>query len=142
MEKPIQKVMDEHPIFVTEALVEQGFQRLLDGPDAVVQAATLERRGGPCPYCGVQFTRIEVDNKYGKFAYYQPACHCFKVCRKVQLPHGTTEGCGRFLITEKLSGIDYCTSCYAEPPGYKPKKMAVHKRAYGGKDAAAGEKET
>ena len=139
--KPIMKVMDEHRIFVTEELVEAGYQRLLDGPDPVAQAATLERKGGPCPLCGVQFVRIEVDNKFGKFGYFQPACRCFPVCRHVQVPHGSTEGCGRFLITEKLSGIDYCTSCYKDPPGTKSKPAKVHKRAYGGKDAAAGEKD-
>jgi len=139
--KPIQKVMDEHRVFVTEELVEMGYQRLLDGPDAVAQGASLERHGGPCPLCGTQFARIDVDNTFGKFGYYQPACRCFPVCKKVQLPHGTVEGCGRFLITEKLAGIDYCTSCYSQPPGTKSKPIKMHKRAYSGKDAATGEKD-
>jgi hypothetical protein len=137
----VKKTMDEHRIFITEGLVETGYHKLLDGPDPVAQAVTLERKGGPCPYCGVAFARIEVDNKFGKFSYYQPACRCFPVCKHVQLPHGTVEGCGRFLITEKLAGINYCTQCYDQPPGTKTKATRVHKRAYGGKDAAAGEKD-
>jgi hypothetical protein len=136
----VKKVMDEHRVFVTEGLVETGYQKLLDGPDAVAQGASLERHGGPCPYCGVAFARIDIDNKFGKFSYHQPACRCFPVCKSVQLPHGTAPGCGRFLITEKLSGIDYCTSCYSQPPGTKSKPIRPHKRAYGGKDAAAGDR--
>lgn len=142
--KPIQAVIDEHRIFVTEELVEQGYQRLLDGPDFVAQAATLERKGGPCPVCGVEFVEVVVDNKFGKFDYYQPACRCFKTCQRVQLQSGWVEGCGRFLITEKLAGINYCTSCYAQPPGTKAKAARTGTgyrtaRKVSGKDASAGE---
>jgi ssDNA-binding Zn-finger/Zn-ribbon topoisomerase 1 len=130
--------------FVNDALVETGFQKLLSGPDPVAQAVTLERKGGPCPYCGVAFVQIDVDNRFGKFSYFQPGCRCFPVCKKVQLPHGTTEGCGRFLITEKLSGIDYCTQCYADPPGTKARAVrsgARSSRKASGKDAAAGDRD-
>lgn len=144
--KPIQAVIDEHRIFVTEKLAENGYQRLLDGPDFVAQAATLERKGGPCPVCGVEFAKVVVDNKFGKFDYYQPACRCFPVCKTVQLTNGTVVGCGRFLITEKLAGIGYCTSCYAQPPGTKAKAARTGTgyrtaRKVSRKDAAAGEVE-
>lgn len=144
----VKKVMDDHRLFVTEGLVETGYQKLLDGPDAVAQAASLERKGGPCPYCGVAFTKLDVDNKFGKFSYYQPSCRCFPVCKTVEIRDrangryvGRVEGCGRFLITEKLAGIDYCTACYAEPPGVVARKAKPRKRAYGGKDAAAGDRD-
>ena len=136
----ISAVLEQRHPFTSDALVDTGYQKLLDAPDGVAQAATLERKGGPCPFCGVAFGRIEVDNKFGKFAYYQPACHCFKRCMRVQLPHGHVTGCERWMVTEKLVGIDYCTQCYGQPPGTKTKASRVHKRAYGGKDAAAGEK--
>jgi len=140
--------VEAHRVFVNDDLVETGYQKLLEGPDAVAQAACLERKGGPCPYCGVEFARVDIDNKFGQFSYYQPACRCFPVCRSVEIRDrnngkyvGRVEGCGRFLITEKLAGVGYCTSCYSEAPGAKAKAAKAHKRAYGGKDAAAGEVE-
>jgi len=109
-----------HRVFVTDGLVETGYQKLLEGGDLVAQGVTLERRGGPCPLCGREFTRIDIDNAYGKFTYYQPACHCYGVCNEVRVPSGTTVGCGRHLVTERVVGLHYCTSCYKEPPGSKP----------------------
>lgn len=133
----------KHRVYVTDELVEKGYQRVIDGPDFVAQAAALERHGGPCPLCRTPFAKIEIKNEYGDFSYYQPACYCYKRCQRVQFPHGHVQGCDRYLIAERLAGIDFCTTCNHEDPkrptakrtdtGYKTARKAT------GKDAAAGE---
>jgi hypothetical protein len=103
----------EPRVYVTEELVEKGFQRILDGGDQVALAATLERRGGPCPLCQREFKKIEVDNQFGRFDYFQPSCRCYHICQEVHIPTGaTTKGCGRFMIAEREFGITHCLSCY------------------------------
>jgi len=133
----------ERRIYITDEIVEHGFQRCLEGEDHLAQAATLERKGGPCPFCGVPFNLVIVDNAYGCFNYYQPSCRCFKRCEWVKFPSGLVKGCGRWLIAEGIVGIGYCTSC--TPPKDEKKEEAARKngkvlgRKRSGKDAAAGD---
>ncbi|MFA5376793.1 MAG: hypothetical protein WC455_13675 [Dehalococcoidia bacterium] len=134
---------EDRRIYITDEIVEHGFQRCLEGEDNIAQAATLERKGGPCPFCGVPFNKVDVDNRYGKFSYYQPSCRCFKRCDWVQFPSGPVVGCGRWLIAERIVGINFCTSC--TPPKDDKKDQAAKKngkvlaRKRIGKDAAAGD---
>ena len=133
----------EEKIYITDETVERGYQRCLEGEDHIAQAATLERRGGPCPICGVPFNVVFVDNEYGCFQYYQPSCRCYKRCEWVKVPSGVVPGCGRWLIAEKLVGIDYCTSCHTKNPEEKPKQVRLPKRTntpMSRKDLAAGER--
>lgn len=127
-------------MLVDDEQVEGAYRLFLDSDDTLAEAATLERRGGPCPICGVEFNVVFVDNKYGCFHYYQPSCLCFKRCEWIQFPHGKVKGCGRWLIAERLAGIDYCTSCNYVPPEPKVNKVKRMARQYSGKDAATGEK--
>lgn len=135
------QVAATHRVFVTDALVEKGYQRMLDGTDFVAQAASLERHGGECPVCGASFKKLIINNRYGDFAYFQPACWCFKVCREVRVPSGTVEGCGRFLIAEYFAGIDYCTACYREESRPAARTATGYRtaRKTSGKDAAVGD---
>jgi hypothetical protein len=109
-------------MFTSQELVDVAYRRLVDGmhdqPELVL-AAQLESIGGECPVCSKPFLRVDVDNEYGKFHYFQPDCRCFKRCERVDVEgvkngkwyHRETVGCGRLLIAERLLGIGYCTSC-------------------------------
>lgn len=135
------QVEECHRVYVTEELVEKGFQRILEGDNSVALAATLERRGGPCPLCGKEFKRLTVDNAYGKFTYYQPDCRCYKVCASVRVPGGTAPGCGRYLIAEREMMIPHCTSCGDYGDNRSAKRTASGYRTArraSGKDEAAG----
>lgn len=149
--KKVGELMDR--LFIDDALVEKGYQRCLEGHELVARVATLERRGGPCPVCGVPFNLVIVDNKFGQFDYYQPSCRCYKRCESVKIREkkkdgsygrllGEVEGCGRWLIAEKLTNIDYCTSCNAEDPNPKQKHTPkTVERKIIGKDLATGERD-
>ena len=55
---------------------------LMGGAADAVTAEMMQREmgGGPCPMCGVPWQRVEVRNRWGEFAYYDPACTCFPRC--------------------------------------------------------------
>jgi hypothetical protein len=106
--------------FVDDAMVEMGYRKCIDGANGntqIILALELERKGGKCPICDTEYRRIDVDNQYGKFSYYQPFCMCFKRCQV----------CERLLVAERLLEINYCTSCH--PNGVQgAKKQTTHKK--------------
>jgi hypothetical protein len=127
----------ERRVFITQEMVDAASRRLEDaamGNGGILQALRLEREGGPCPLCRVPFRAVLVDNPCGRFAYYEPACRCYKKCMRIAHPRyfdpkvrryveGWSEGCGRWMVAEKLAGLDRCMDC----PTYEPQA--------GGKDA-------
>ena len=77
--------------YVTDPLVEAHYQNLIKeytkrGNTAGLKAFELERNGGLCHYCDVPFREVVVDNKNGKFHYFEPACHCYKRCSRLVNP--------------------------------------------------------
>jgi hypothetical protein len=107
--------------YVSDVMIEDGYRKCIanaGGNTQILTALELERKGGPCPVCGRDYRKIEVDNKYGKFTFYQPSCMCFKQCGS----------CGRFLVSERLLDIWHCTSCH--PEGLEKKKKKQHKASY------------
>jgi len=41
-----------------------------------------ETAGGKCPSCGAAWEKVEVENRYAEYEYYQPSCRCFGNCDK------------------------------------------------------------
>jgi hypothetical protein len=141
--------------FITDSSVERGYRASISaarGNTQVILALELERQGGLCPKCDTPWSKIEVDNVFGKFSYFQPNCNCFRRCEHVPVFKalrngtmrfaGTSPGCGRWLVTEGLLGIDHCTSC--NPDGVHRETKKEPKGGSGdykrdGKSAAAGE---
>ena len=118
---------------VNDEAVERGYRKCIEGAmgnTQVIVALELERKGGACPVCDKSFAAVEVENRFAHFTYYKPACFCFRVC----------ERCGRFMVSERLLGIPYCTGCgYGKPVQSAKKASAARRRS--GKDAATGERE-
>ena len=120
--------------FVDDAMVERGYRKCIDaanGDVMIIEALELERKGGPCHYCGVPYKRIDVNNRYGRFSYYQPFCFCYRRC----------PCCDKILVVEKYLGIESCTVCYPNGSAKKKKDESKHKKL-DGKSAAAGDKES
>jgi hypothetical protein len=120
--------------FIDDAAVEAGYQKLCAanrGNTEILYALELERKGGLCPLCQTPYAKMFVDNIFGKFTYYEPACYCFKRCNL----------CGRFLVVEKLTDIGFCTTCYKKDPIEKHKEKRMGKPGFrDGKAEAAGDK--
>jgi len=80
---------------VTEAMVETGYQALvddyaMDGNTAGLVALELEWKGVPCHLCKTPYRKVEVRNPFGEFDYHVPNCRCFKSCPRLR----TTDGRG------------------------------------------------
>ena len=96
-----------------EAFTEEGYRRMLakhGGDVEMVFSLQQERTGGPCKYCHKPFEK----KTCGGFAWYEPACRCFRRCDKVRTPDGTFQGCGRIMVYEKYKGLENCSHCYPE----------------------------
>ena len=139
--------------FVTGGMVEEGYRKCIDaarGNTQLIAALELERKGGHCPSCDTLFVEVRVENRFGKFSYFEPGCYCYKKCITApafrlnkngeRKSDGNIAGCGRFLVAEKFLGIDHCTNC--NPGGVEVKKREKKEtKDYqrDGKTAAAGE---
>jgi hypothetical protein len=72
-------------------------------PEELITVKGLEADGGKC-FCGREWRKVEVKNKYADFFYFEPTCRCFPRC----------VFCGRSLHREwVVSGgqVKECTSC-------------------------------
>jgi len=138
----------------TDELVQGGFDlcyAAAHGEMAILQALDLERNGGECPVCRMQWRKVVLKNAFADFTYYQPACKCFHECDRCSVPPlldpKTKElrraGIPRFMVVERLLGIPYCTHCHPYGIEQKVEKRRSRKRfgELSGKDAAAGEVE-
>ena len=80
------------------------------------KVALMALSGGECLRCGVPWKAIKVKNEFAEFAYYQPACKCYPICRATAqlkfaygkgkyniVDHGV--GCGRRLYEEWHGGV-------------------------------------
>lgn len=145
----VTKVLDR--TFFDEAHVERGYRKCVaaaGGNLQLIVALELERKGGLCPVetCQTPYKRVEVDNRFGKFTYFQPACHCFKKCDVCTIraefdENGRVvrEQIPRFMVSERLLGIHHCTFCHPNGPEQPKKVRTPRKKEYrGGQDAAAG----
>ncbi len=54
-------------------------------PPEAGQYLDAENGGGACPRCKKNFSRVDVDNKHGKFTYYRPSCRCYPKCPGVRV---------------------------------------------------------
>jgi hypothetical protein len=118
--------------FIENAEVEAGYQKCCAaarGNTQLLVALELERKGGPCPLCGTRYAKMDMDNPFGKFTYFEPACYCYKRC----------DICGRHLVAERFQAIGHCTTCFPRGVEKARKDTSKHKKL-DGKGAAAGEK--
>lgn len=122
-------------IFVTQSWVDESFRRYTEKvmESRIQLAEQLQHQGGECPLCHREFDRIKVDNAYGNFEYFIPACYCYKTCDRIPrwwyetnsrgdevFVRGFRPGCGRIMIAERLMNVKHCTDCEPEGPQPEP----------------------
>jgi len=49
-------------------------------PAKLIVLEQLEKDGGKCPECKKPWNKVEVNNVYADFFYYDPDCNCFPRC--------------------------------------------------------------
>jgi len=138
-----------------DAAVERGYRLFVEreekrGDVAALKALEMERRGGPCHYCGVPFAEVKVNNRYAEFSYFEPACHCYKRCQEIVTEACLDDDknpvpavrCGRWMVEERFKELSLCIACHGEPRKEEKREPKKRKKSFkDAKAAAAGENE-
>ena len=139
--------------FIDDEAVERGYRKSIgaaNGNTQIILNLEMERTGGNCSFCGYPWKKIDVDNPFAKFTYYQPGCHCYKKCQRCTIP-ATVDDKGRvryseiphYMVVERFMDIAYCTACHDKDPNASKERRNKKKDGYrDGKSEMAGEKES
>lgn len=88
-----------------------------------IQVERYFHTGGLCPVCERPFKETffikDTKNMKVMFKHYEPDCKCWKRCEKTgrtakwKTGEGVkvVDGCGKWLMYEKLAGMKWCSNC-------------------------------